>query len=531
MKINNKKVIWLIIDGLPYWIIEYFISRDFNLPIFKNLYNNNKIIRLKSVRPNCQTPPSLASLFLGIPPSDHEIFGFDIPNKLNTIDPTDMISAFSIFPSGGNLIWEKYIDIDKKVRLIHIPFVKDHKKISALNCSSYGYNTKISNNLIIKLDKLPVKLFNKKYKKYMIEKRNKDIYWIEKDKISNKINHELKLNLGNWNSVVIDNIPSIIGLHNIEGSIHCIFLGFNKVIFKGSKKEECENIFKNVPFISNGLVKEYRQGKLGKSLLLGGNGNSEILLADSLIILANRFQSEFEHAIKSNDSDLIISYQPILDLLLHEIIGFLNIEHTKLLAEKIIYKCLLFIEESLNILIKANNNNSKIIVCSDHGMRCVSTNIYVNNILYNMKYLKLHFNKKIDFVNSMCFFHPSEVGFICFNLKKISDENTSIDFILDEIKKYIFNNCSIEINYKKYYNILSSEFNWLDSSYFLIPENGAVFKSFNDNSCIIKKSLKTGDHSINNDDPQLDGIFIDLSNNKIPDNQINVQQVLNFIYN
>ncbi len=78
-------VYWVVWDDAAHWIVDR-LDREGALPAVRRLRAAG-VTAARPPRPNCQTPPSLATLFTGSWPRQHAVTGFTVPGGPH--DPVD----------------------------------------------------------------------------------------------------------------------------------------------------------------------------------------------------------------------------------------------------------------------------------------------------------------------------------------------------------------------------------------------------------------------------------------------------------
>lgn len=94
------------------------------MPHLARLMQAGAITPLEPLWPNCQTPPSLFSIWSGQPASEHQIWGFDTPDGTQA---GTFRNGFTRWPAALEMVWETWARAGHDVRLNHIPFVNEAK--------------------------------------------------------------------------------------------------------------------------------------------------------------------------------------------------------------------------------------------------------------------------------------------------------------------------------------------------------------------------------------------------------------------
>jgi len=492
---------------MPEWVVQKFINwtETNNQHFYLKNYKRYNIIPLS---PNCQTPPSLFSIFSGTSALTHRLLGFDNPT-LSADNILDYKKGFEVWPNHIPLIWDEYLDAEFNVCLSHIPFVKDDLELRP--CLTYvnGFNKRVLNPLVSPIDEKAL---------IAIGKLNFECTLLSTAKIELKIKFngnvllkkEQELNVF-FEVKIPTQLHTYLGFFEVEGLIKLIFLGS----WDTESSEINHQTGNAAPFIGSSLSEFYRDGQLGKTLKEGGDGFAEIILQKSCRLLMKRFDEDFLTLVKKGNSQLIIGYQPAFDLFFHDVIGYLDlqmsyytIKHEQFILN-LLYDMMVDLDMLMNDFRIIGGKQAHLIVSSDHGMKPIDRIIHLNAFLKDMGLIKTNANYKIDPINSICIYHVAETGLLCFNNDMVSELKYSIQDIIKLIVEEVHKRCQVMLN------IVEMKELQVDSlifavGYYVIPPKGVQLKaSLNKGYCV--ESLKTGDHTIFSDDDTLRGVMFDLN--------------------
>jgi len=536
---KQHNLLWLLIDGLPFWLLERYQNRSSKLPHLSDLFKKRRVAELHPVFPNCQTPPSLATLFSGTLPKQHGITGFDLPD-LHSDTPAKSKPAFRFPLQNVSFIWDHYAYHGQTIRLCQIPFVDKQRISKHTQAASYGFTNPLFHPTVQELNKTVTKIYLEKMNRTLIiEKISPSIYRITVKADTHGNVDQILLKSEQWSAIrLTPSVKTIVSICHIDFRNCFIGLGAWNVNVFGQKSEEFKQHHKQFPFLASGLSKLYQAGKLGPPLHNGGNGKAERIFFDSIKCLSQRYLEELLFSLKCQDSDLTLVYQPALDLLFHQLIGFLDESMTyfsieaQQIVDSIIEQALIFVDQWIGVIQEKVPSNFIAIISSDHGMSTIDTIIYPNQVLLEEGWLNIDKNGEINAFKSLCFFHPAETGVLCFNKrllgnKVIETENEVLQRLLERLHRATQRK-SKTAEFKSPH----LENPHFTSANYLIPGTGQVAKS-DINLGIHRQSRKTGDHCIANHDPQLNGVIIDLNGQLLQQDQTNVKanEVVGIILN
>jgi hypothetical protein len=463
-----RRIVWQIVDGLPHWLLERFRER----PELDRLMSLHRA-RLLPVGPNCQTPPSLATLLTGVAPEQHGIMGYDLPDPR---DPTGTLCAFDATPT-AELVWESW----PSARLVHVPFARKQAHVQ----SSYGFAEKLDGPQVVPFENGVARL---------------DLPGVGRtiDLVASE------LAPGQWKDLALaPQVRTQVSHAMVDGAPTLIMLGAWRD--PGTR-------FLN-PFFGGALSKAFRAGRLGRRIIDGGLGAAELLFFDTLQTLAQRYGEELVAAVVAGDAELVIGYQPFLDLLLHEIGGLLDpasAHHRPEavpLVESILISALRVIQLHIEALVW-RLHGAAFVVSSDHGMAPVDTVLYPNQVLYESGLLARDADGRIDAARSHAFFHPAETGLL--QVASATNRRRALA-ALDQA----------------FAGIAHAE---AGGQTYLIPGSRRVMKA-DLGKGLKARSQKTGDHAMNDGDRRLDGVLIDVAGCLLPDDtsEVHAAQVRNLL--
>jgi len=457
------RLLWFLVDGLPFKLVEDFAGKT-HLPNLRGALANGKIWPLSNARPNCQTPPSLTALWSGTGPAEIGMIGYDLPDLPD--DPTGFHPAFENYPKDLDWIWNAYADASEGIRLCHIPFVDPARLGSSLQSYSYGFVPPLSVPTVEELD-------HSQARKHSIRTQDGRL---------------IALNEGEW-------APKMCG----------------------KAATELEQAMSRWPLRAQSFGKAYRTGLLGPPMSNGGDGTAERLLAESIFGLSKRYYEEFLFCVRRQDARLVIGYQPAIDLLLHELVGYLdeaNLHHSparRAVASDLVSRALKTLDAFLGQFQKACGTSDRALICSDHGMGSIDRILRPNVALHELGFLQRSDGDEIDPDLSVCFFHPSESGFLCFNARQMEARHISTEEILVRLGERIFAACGVRAEFVQHHWKDASEL-W-DVSWFLRPPKRYQAKA-NVSGDLIISAVKTGDHAVTGFDPMLLGTLIEVGSSQ-----------------
>jgi len=426
---TTPKVVWLICDAAAYWVTRRLLEEG-SLPAFKYLATHGTFAAAQPPSPNCQTPPSLATLFTGRWPWQHGVSGFSVPDITPTNPITASLSGFHPTQLQAEPIWQWVQKYGKYSALSNIPWVAQNDGSIPEGClfSLNGYSRRITRGNAITLprpglqnDSLQIQvgpyLFSIDCSTSMTVSLTLDATG---EKVLLPVHDEMV-----WTSHFFKNAPEqgisfSVWQHPVTRDSVLCYTG----IWELSTSPTTLSSHAQAPigpFIGEGLGFVYRRGEFGPRLMEGGDGSAERMLVSTIAQAATFFQKASLFVNSYADADLSISYQPCIDDIEHELLGWCDpaskVYHPAIAAQtwdalRAVYQ---LADEHLAQLINHFGNDCTFIVSSDHGMAGMIATIHVNEMLH--QHGLLHFTAKgeIDLARTAIIYHPANNGSLWVN--------------------------------------------------------------------------------------------------------------------
>ena len=529
----SRPVIWLIWDAAANWVVNRLVEEG-RLPALKKLAEMGVRAAALPPFPNCQTPPSLATLFTGCWPAQHGIFGFNMPKIDSEDGMLSMTSGFEVRNLRAEPIWQTAKKQNCNVALVHIPW---HDAQLVSNCGPCdfaieAFRRQIAQGGIIKFSK--AEIAKRKRKMIAIPSFELEIgveggrLYIEDLKSSTKgIIDESKFRDGDSRCSLELELGRGIVFQVLKWSrIDGLILWHSGVWDCAAIPDsELSNFYqKTGPFCGTAAGSSYRKGELGKRLIDGGDGEAEMLLMATVETTSDYFTRASGVALESfSDVDLSIHYQPCIDDIQHELIGWCDprsLAYEKNYAEEaweVIGQVYAMADKHLGLLMDEFSDDCTIVLSSDHGMVGVARNVYVNEVLSQAGLLEFDAVGNIDIGRTQILYHPANNGSLWVNDAEKRGgivSRTAKDKLLEQARVTLAE-IRDQINhsqvFKAIYPIDDAYHGPWDSALgdlFVIPEDGYNLRSDrNSQKCVIAKSHKSGSHITYSESPSIQGIF------------------------
>lgn len=452
MSLYNRTV-WVIWDGAAGWAVRRMIKEG-RLPALRNVAERGLTANALPPSPNCQTPPSLATLFTGTWPMNHGIHGFAIPNGSQYESPLTVTNGFEPEMLQSEPIWTYAGNNQRRSVLVHIPWVLSQQREvpQGVDFAVEGYSQRDFRSGVIVIDEQKKRqTFHHKINdlEFIIEASDAQVI------IRGPLNDE-KIILRTGGSDGSSNTASLwmegkgekieFYLHSrSDGVLIILHTGlWATQVFPPTDKQSYDR--STGCFVGEGLGRFYRQGMFGPRLLEGGTGEAEQLLVTTIGWAADYFTKCSDEAVqKYPDSDLYMFYQPCIDDIEHEMMGWCDPEskaYQPHIADQIWdYVCQVYTmaDRQLQQIVERMGDQCTVVVSSDHGMAGVISTVHVNEALQNAGLLRFNSVGEIDLTLTRIYYHPANNGSMWINHALVQDAEAPV--VIEQAIKVIRSIC------------------------------------------------------------------------------------------
>lgn len=496
-----SKLKWVVVDGLPFYMLNKYVKPDV-MPCLNNIIKLNNATALEPLYPNCQTPPSLFSIWSGHSAMSHQIFGYDTPKFEQT---GGFYNGFSSWPAHIDMVWDIYAKAGQNVRLNHVPFVHESKLGKHLVARSNIYEDLLYSSSVTVLEQsleIPninititfEPLSNTQTKLHIIGQGRAQFEVIENE-------HFVDITVNSANQEAVTLMISATD----QGTICCL-LGRNHYQRSGIN-EDATGTPAGSSFHHSSLASQYRKGLLGTKISHGGSGRAELLFFKSLEKIHVSFCQELVTSFSRLDAELYVGYYPVIDLALHEIIGLDSLSSNNLVLT-LFEQLLIWLEELIAGLQLHLKDDERLIVNSDHGMQKIETTCFLNQYLADQELLFFDNQGMIDWTRTKVAYHPAENGSLVIK----NTENSVFATRAEQVILQFFNQHDLSGAKIELIELGPTQKDF-DSRYFLFPPDGVRVKA----TCshhYIASSEKSGDHCGYSQNESLQGVLLSQNNNK-----------------
>lgn len=431
MSRKDYPVVWLIWDAASDWAARALLAEG-ALPALEQVANFGVRAAAKPPSPNCQTPPSLATLFTGVWPWKHGITGYSVPDPTPHLPITARRSGFDPAILTAETIWHCAGRQGRRSVLVHTPWTisaQDKRPPQGCVFAAEAYSRRLSRGGAISVSDLkhgkngrpgfqvgPFHLAVEFAEEWIAVEHSDTKSQVLLRSCETKRRTEHILELAPSTGIVLQ-------LCRRPGDGELLLLHSGVWQMRSVPAEEQRNFeIATGPFVGEGIGFVYRRGSLGPRLAEGGQGEAEKLLVRSIATAADYFErASLAAATYHNDADLYIFYQPCVDDIGHELIGWCDprskayrpeIARQAWAVVRAVYQ---MADQHLASLLQHFGDACTIIVSSDHGMAGMTATVHVNEALHQARLLVFDAAGEIDLSSTHVLYHPANNGSLWLN--------------------------------------------------------------------------------------------------------------------
>ncbi len=502
--------IWILLDGLPAEVAKGFAARRPDSLIARCLRRELSCqgSRLRPLSPNCQTPPSLFTIWSGLETAEHDLTGYDVPTG-----PTHYTDGFSAWPRATRMAWDRLAAQGYRLRLYAMPFVQP-KRLGEALCSHlhiYGA-TQVA----------PVVL--RPGQKWEIPELdvNREVVWhpdgVAVGKATIVVGQTVLLEAGGLHvpaaciRVSKEPLLAIFGLRQTE-------------TVTGAEKP-CATSSPSAIASNPGLF--YQRGLLGQRLAEGGDGSAESALLDLMQVVHHSFLDDILAQLRAGDADVIFAYYPVIDLLCHQLLRYAHpatsTPHERTLLEPLFDQALAAVDDLLVQCLRSAPG-AQLLAHSDHGMQPVLYDVYANVALQRCGWLQFDQSGQVDLDQTLAFLHPAANGLIVFNPQRLKRQGLSEHDIVESLRTKLPE--PLRHGWQGIEGPRAQlDAHWQSSTYLQAPPGARWRPSLADH--VVMASGKGGDHTVTSDDCWLSGVLFAVGSDfeALPEPAMNLRSLL-----
>jgi predicted AlkP superfamily phosphohydrolase/phosphomutase len=408
VEVPFEGVLWVLWDGASYDVVRELLDAG-DLPALASL-DAGRIARIAPLTPNCQTPPSLASLFTGTTPAEHGVTGFYVPRREPEATFVDRRSGFERAVLRHPLIWERVSAVGTWVGLSHIPWsVPDSSSVIV-----DGYQRCLSEPDVIELEpgaNVEVELGD--HRLHVRATRTGCEVGVPGTAEPITLAATGPLRLSPRPLRFGPGQATRLGLTTgTNGRLLLAHIGLWEMRVSPPRLADATDEAVGA-FLGKLLGEPYNQGALGLRAMEGGDGSAEGALLESARWQIDCFTRSGESILRMAPRDgLAMIYLPTLDAVQHEVFRWWA-EDSRM--RDVLRRAYRMADQALAGLLREVGPGCTVVVSSDHGAAALRRHYHVNETLARAGLIRFDEHGKIDVPASRVAFHPAADGSVWVN--------------------------------------------------------------------------------------------------------------------
>jgi hypothetical protein len=408
-------VYWVVWDAGAHWVVNR-LEREGALPAVTRMRERGVFAAARPARPNCQTPPSLATLFTGTWPAAHGVTGFTVPGAGEGV--AGHVSGFSPNFPAMPPVWEAMSEKDLTSALVHAPWVfgADSHVGPHIDAAVEAYSGRLARHALHTLDSGPGAQHWDigGYRVEAVVERNPDgpeRVWITGGE---------RLPLapgGGWQPLDLDRDHGTwVRCVRADERLLLVHTGVWRARTAGRNPKTLHRLAHLPPFAGEGVGPLYRQGAFGRRLAEGGDGSAEEVFLSSVECVARSFGAAADAVLETHEADLVVVYLPMTDDVGHEFLGWCDersAAHRPDIADRVwsyIRRCYSWSDAVLGRVLDRAGAEDTVVLGADHGMVGSTHLVHLNDQLVRVGLAALDADGGLDPDGSQVFYHPANNG-------------------------------------------------------------------------------------------------------------------------
>lgn len=400
----------MVWDAAAHWIVERLVAEG-ALPSVRRLMDRGVRAAARPPAPNCQTPPSLATLFTGSGPERHGITGYRVPVPAGPIGESR--SGFDRAALLAEPVWETAGRAGLRTAAVHVPWVLDGGAAPVwLDGAVEAYSRRTARHGVHELagDRIE--------------------FEIGAARLQAVADGPLVRVSGDCGQVEVarDWVP--LRLPGGSGVWLCQAeqAGRRTLMHTGAwvprtagRNRPLTKALDGAPvFAGEGLGSLYRRGALGPRLAEGGDGSSEDLFLSSVGCVHRSFAAATEVVLAGHEAELVVLYLPTTDDVGHELLGWCDprsAAHRPDIAPAVwarLTDCYRWADALLGRVLDRAESGDTVLLSADHGMAGAAWTLHPNTVLASAG-LAAVTEGRLDPHRSAVLYHPANNGSLWVN--------------------------------------------------------------------------------------------------------------------
>ncbi|MFI5779561.1 alkaline phosphatase family protein [Nocardia sp. NPDC051570] len=407
-------VYWVVWDAAAHWIVDR-LDRQGMLPAVRRLRGGGVRAAAMPPAPNCQTPPSLATLFTGAWSQEHEVTGFTVPD-LDSL--TGHRSGFAPGFPARLPVWRTLTEHGMRSAFVHAPWVfgEDGAVGSGVDGAIEAYSNRLARHDVLPLGEPGRLRWGVGPYEVLVDISAHDVRLYIGD-----IEHELTVERG-WVPVELPGGAGFWVRHLATAQGRALVrTGAWAARTGGTDSRLVQALARTPVFAGEGVGPLYRTGLFGPRLVEGGDGTAEEIFLSSVDCVVQSFGAATDAVLSCHDADLVVIYLPWTDDVGHELAGWCDEQSAAYrpdIAEQAwthLSSCYRQADAVLGMVLDRAGETDTVLLCADHGMVGSSHLVHINEQLVLAGLAARTPSGALDPQRSQVVYHPANNGSLRVN--------------------------------------------------------------------------------------------------------------------
>ncbi|HEV2377838.1 MAG TPA: alkaline phosphatase family protein [Streptosporangiaceae bacterium] len=415
-------VYWVVWDAAAQWIVDR-LDREGALPAVRRLRSSGWSGGARPPAPNCQTPPSLATLFTGTWPVRHGVTGFTVPDASGVVtahrpgfDP-----VFPLVPP----VWEVLAAERLRAAFVHVPWVFGEESMVGpyVDAAIEAYSQRLARPEAITAE--PGGRVSWQVAGYPVEVTG-DAAGVQ---LATAHGRSVLTPAAGWTQVLLGpdgdgEIGVWVRCMPAGGHWRLARTGVWRVRVAGADRALVSRLSAGPVFVGEGVGPLYRAGTFGPTLAGGGDGSAEEVLLSSLKCVARSVGAAADAVLRQHHADLVGCYLAITDDIGHALIGWCDEQSAAYrpdiaaTAWRVIRRCYQLADDLLGRVLDRASPADTVILSADHGMVGSTHTVHLNEQLLRCGLAGRTEDGELDPERCAVVYHPANNGSLWVNRKE-----------------------------------------------------------------------------------------------------------------
>ncbi|MFF3291680.1 alkaline phosphatase family protein [Streptomyces sp. NPDC003023] len=414
-------VYWVVWDAGAHWVVDR-LEREGALPALSRMRERGVFAAARPAFPNCQTPPSLATLFTGTWPAEHKVTGYTVPGAGEGL--ASHVSGFSPDFPAVPPVWETLAEHGLSSALVHAPWVFGHdSRVGAhIDGAVEAYSRRSARHAVRVLDPGGGSV-DWEIGAFRVAVEAESSRRVRVRVVGGAEGEGLLLGPGaGWQPLELDREHGTwIACVPAGGRLLLVHTGVWSPRAAGRNPKTLHRLDRCPPFAGEGVGPLYREGVFGPRLAEGGDGFAEEVFLSSVQCVARSFGAAADAVLETHDADLVVVYLPMTDDVGHELLGWCDersAAHRPDIAEAVwsyVRRCYQWSDAVLGRVLERAGDDDCVVLGADHGMVGSTRAVHLNDVLVRAGLARAAPDGSLDADGSAVFYHPANNGSLWAN--------------------------------------------------------------------------------------------------------------------